>query len=1195
MLEQAVEGSPLPATIGPYRILGVLGEGGMGVVYRAEHLDTGEPAAIKTVLAPVGSSLASIRREIHALDRLCHPGIVRIVAHGVSQGIPWYGMELLTGRTLRDHVRDLWAQPAIALAATALQEGETLTAAALSDTESFPETAPREMETLTAAALHEQPTHRRDRAAGEDAAPRPPPARRCTPPLGPTLALFQKLCATLAFLHGAGVVHRDLKPENVFVKNDGTPVLVDLGIAARFGGAEGREALDVDGLLAGTASYMAPEQIRGEFVDARADLYALGCMLYESATGALPFTGSLREVLHAQLFVSPRSPSSHVGGLPAGLDDLIRRLLKKSPRDRIGYAQDVARALGAPGAVPAGWPAPAPYIYRPDFVGREAALETLQAAATRARAARRGGLVFVSGESGVGKTRLVMEVARSAAQGEMTVVTGQCAALGLAGAGPLHPFRPLLCAVADWCRERGPRRTRGLLGPWGKVLAAYEPALADLHGEDELHAPAPLPPEAARARVLAALKATLLAFAEVSPLLLVLDDLQWADDLTLSFLRSLGPGDVEAHPVLIAGTYRIEELGEALEAVVRAPGAVALDLGRLDIASVRAMVCGMLALDVPPAGLLQFLARRADGNPFFVAEYLRAAIGEGLLNRNEAGAWQLRVEGAASDVFEAAVPLPTALADLIDRRLQSLGAEGRALVDAAAILGREFDGDLLAEADDMDGAAAADALGPLCARQVLEEAKGGRLRFVHDKIREIAHERIPAERRRALHRRAAEAIERRSPDEADAFAALAHHWAEAGIHDRASFYFERAADGARAAYANRDAIAFYRAALAEAAAIEGQAEAKAPARLAGVNERLGDVLVLAGLQDEARGAFEEALRQAAPDARVLRARLHRKCGKARETHHMHVDALRAYADAEAALGQAPGEDGDAFWHERVQIQIERISVSYWLAQVDRLAALIDEVRPLIEARGAPLQRARFFEALVQRDFLETRYRPSDGTVALARASVAACEASGDESAVAEGECMLGTVLLLRGPLDEAERRLRAALSAAGRIGDTTLRSRCLAYLTWHARVRGRVEGARYLAAQSLEAAEAAGMTNYVGFAAANQAWLALRGGDLAATAQHGAAALACWQRIPLVFPFHWLARLPLAAAALAEGRLSEAAEHARAALEPAQQRLPEALEAAILAALEAWEKGDVERARGALEEAMVPARRLGYA
>src|SRR5262249_51539006 len=154
-------------------------------------------------------------------------------------------------------------------------------------------------------------------------------------------------------------------------------------------------------------------------------------------------------------------------------------------------------------------------------------------------------------------------------------------------------------------------------------------------------------------------------------------------------------------------------------------------LGRLDAADVGAMVSGMLALREPPEPILDVLVERSNGNPFFVAEYLRAAIGEGMLSRDD-GRWRFTERGNLEDSL-AALPLPETLAALIERRLDRLDAGGRALTAWAAVLGREVDGDLLLAGAAGGEAAAMETLEALRVRQIVEEAGRGRLRFVHDK------------------------------------------------------------------------------------------------------------------------------------------------------------------------------------------------------------------------------------------------------------------------------------------------------------------------------------------------------------------------------------------------------------------------------------------------------------------------------
>src|SRR5262249_31308281 len=154
--------------------------------------------------------------------------------------------------------------------------------------------------------------------------------------------------------------------------------------------SRGREVLDVGGFVVGTLWYISPEQIRGQFVDARADLYALGCVLYECVTGQPPFAlADAHAAFDAHLYQLPWPPSQLVDGVPPALDTLVLRLLQKTPEDRIGHADDVAAALAELGAD--GWdeaeaPRPQPYLYRPGFSGRADAVAELGRAVDGARA-----------------------------------------------------------------------------------------------------------------------------------------------------------------------------------------------------------------------------------------------------------------------------------------------------------------------------------------------------------------------------------------------------------------------------------------------------------------------------------------------------------------------------------------------------------------------------------------------------------------------------------------------------------------------------------------------------------------------------------------------------------------------------------------------------------------------------------------
>lgn len=437
----------------------------MGVVYRAVDSRSGHVAALKTVALHDERLLAGIRGEIRALQRLRHPGIVEIVDYGVCDGLPWYAMQWLQGSTLdafEERGQDT-PQTVSALQAPSGRQDHT------------PSSAP------TLDAGRSMGVANPDGAAPPEpfASPRAP---RASSPLRrrarvSSLSIARDLCSSLAYLHGEGIVHRDLKPRNIIVQPGNRPVLVDFGLYQSWGAADSREELAIEMLAAGTVPYIAPEQIRGELVDARADLYSLGCILYELLTGRVAFLGSEPEIINKHLTARPLPPSALARGVPPVLDELVPGLLAKDRRDRIGYADTVGVELAKLGATVhpefAGPPRQA-YLYRARFFGRGPELRRLSREVDNVLEGRRA-MILLGGESGIGKTRLMVEASRLAAGRGMMVVASRCLERV---SEALEALRPLLRRLDAYCRGGGPAVTRSVLGDHRRVLAAYEPSLS---------------------------------------------------------------------------------------------------------------------------------------------------------------------------------------------------------------------------------------------------------------------------------------------------------------------------------------------------------------------------------------------------------------------------------------------------------------------------------------------------------------------------------------------------------------------------------------------------------------------------------------------------------------------------------------------------------------------------------------------
>ena len=292
----------------------------MGIVHRALEMATGRMAAIKTPRRAAPAASAILRSEAETLKRLDHPGIVRLLADGVTDGIPWMAMELLEGRTLSDEIEAIWAPVGDRRARTSSGwfTDETPTAPA------------------RAAMRRPLPSRRPGDAARGAAANR----------LGEIAAIVVQVATILEHLHGRGLVHRDVKPANVFLRGGAgheRVSLLDFGLAC---GTNTIPFGESSSLCVGTMHYAAPEQIIGDPVDGRADIYALGCVLYELVTVECPFDGASNdELAQKHLHAEPRRPSLLVSGLPWPIEELVMEMLAKDPAKRPASAADAGARL----------------------------------------------------------------------------------------------------------------------------------------------------------------------------------------------------------------------------------------------------------------------------------------------------------------------------------------------------------------------------------------------------------------------------------------------------------------------------------------------------------------------------------------------------------------------------------------------------------------------------------------------------------------------------------------------------------------------------------------------------------------------------------------------------------------------------------------------------------------------------------
>ena len=1009
--------------------------------------------------------------------------------------------------------------------------------------------------------------------------------RECAPPsLESTLELIRQVCVALEHAHAADVIHRDLKLENVIVSPTGTAKLMDFGLARTTDGPR----LTENGALVGTFLYMAPELLGGDDASISSDLYALGVMFYELACGQPPFKGADPLVLMSQhLQATPMPPSTHNPAIPPEIETLILRLLAKRPADRPASAA-IVRAWLEPStqpdiAVPSVGAA-LDRIVRGRLVGRE---HELAEAIQLWRRAQTGdaGLLLISGEPGVGKSRLVRELTIQVQMARGTPLLGECFAEGNA---PYAPFAQMILTAGDGLADLPPLVLADLL--------SLAPALR-VRYPDVLPNPS-LAPQAEQQRLYESAYTFCARLAAVTPLLLLFEDVHWADGGTLSLLRSLTRRFQQTRtPILVALTFREAELADQkglanlLTSWSRERAAQALKLHRLDAAGTHAMLEAVFAESVT-ASLSDSIYRETEGNPFFIEEICKALIESGRLKR-ENGRWQRH--------SKSPMELPRSIRLAIESRLAGLPPASQEVLHLAAVLGRRFEFEVLQAAYTESASSSGAEEDVLIAAleeaeraQLLNEVgRGGVFEFAHALIPTTLTEGLGGMRRRRLHRRATAALEKLHPAD---YKTLAHHCLHAGEDERALGFLLKAAEYARRAFANAAAVADYQQALGlltELAREPARAEHWRATMLQLYGD-LGDVLELTGQHEAAGSAYASALTLIPPGNAVLQSCLLRKTGKALETQRLYDEAATAYHDAEAALGEEPPEATPAWRHEWVMIQLDRIYLDYWRGRVNEMTQLVEKVRPAIERVGTPLQRSKFFCSLVTIAYRRDRYVIDEETLALGAEAVAAARQTDSLEQLGWAQFLSGFSHLWHEDLDEADEQLRAALQTSERSGDVTTQTRCLTYLTVVYRKRGEIEQVLRFAARSHETAAVGQMIEYIGMAQANLAWAARRQGKFAEATELGVAAWETMQKTMQAQVLAWVAVWPLLGLALAARETSNAVEYARQLTNPTTQPQPEVLAVPLLAAIQAWEQEKPVEAYACLTQAAVLAEPIGY-
>ena len=672
----------------------------------------------------------------------------------------------------------------------------------------------------------------------------------------------RQVSLALQHAHEFGVIHRDLKPENVLVQSDGTAKLVDFGIARSVA-----SRMTTEGQISGTVFYLAPELALGQDYDGRADLYALGVMLYEFSVGSLPFDqGDTLAVVSQHINATPISPRARNPNVAPRLEALILQLLSKDQGQRPPSAAAVIEALDDPDLLdPAAATDPEmavlDRIARGRFVGRQKELKQARAIWMQTMAGA-GQTLLISGEPGIGKSSLTRELATQAEISGGRALIGECYA---EGGAPYSPFSQILRSVLPKGNHSRSRLPSFVIADLMSLTPELRPYYSDLPEVP------PLDPESEQRRLFESMVSFCTSLSEQSPLMLVIEDAHWADSGSLSMLRYIARR-TKGQPIMLVATYREVELDESrplqemLVELNRERLASRMKLSRFGKDGTRELLAAFFQDEISPE-FLEGIYGETEGNPFFIEEICKSLVEEGKLYYED-GHWH------RPDMVD--LDLPQSVRVAIQSRLAKLPDEVLDGLRMAAVLGHEFDFDTLVSASDLNEEALIDALESAERAQLVKEISGersGTFRFAHALIATTLLAGLSGLRRRRMHHHVAAAIEKLRSDD---FEALAHHYYESGDVDGGLKYSLRAGDRALGLSAHSEARRHFNRAL-EIASVEGHTDELATIHLAmGDIESTGDFNLALESYEQALTLTQDSVQQSIIKVKI--GRLHAATG-----------------------------------------------------------------------------------------------------------------------------------------------------------------------------------------------------------------------------------------------------------------------------------------------------------------------------
>ena len=777
---------------GRYVTLKKLGEGGKGIVYKARDTALNRVVAIKMLKSAVltEETYSRFMREAQAVAKLNHPNIVSIYDIGKENGKQFFVLEFVDGMSLRELMG------------------------------TYPE-------------------------------------GKCD--IKTVLRIGIDVCSALQYAHSQGVFHRDIKPENILVTQEGNVKLMDFGLAKMLG----QPSITQEGVIVGTVAYVAPEIALGKGADERSDLYSLGAVLYEAVTGRPPFIGEDSvKIIFSHIHDYPISPNKLNSKVPQALAECIMKLLEKEPTKRYQNAADLLNVLReiAEGFlmevyVPSHKTSVVVPPQRPStmretqLIDRDEEMNFLREAVDRA-VRREGGLVFLCGEAGIGKTRLTRELGAYARLRGMQVLYGRCPALFRMDGVP--PYVLWNEVIKDYLQVCTPEQLYKVIGFYPSEVCKLVPEIRQKLGT--IPQSLPISPEQERDRLFEAVSQFMINLAKETPLLIILDDLQWTDQSSLLLLHYLARG-VYSEPLLLLGAYRDTDIDErhplspVLAELNRERLLQSAQLKRMSFNDVEEMIKQILEQDDVPREFCELVYEKTRGNPFFVEEVIKSLKEEEVIFREE-NCWKFK------EVSK--IEFPKTVKSVIKARISRLDEDCQNILTLASFVGNDFSFEAICRVTNIEEDKLLGLMEKLLKTGLVKErvVRGEDVYCFADVIvRDVVHEEVSHLRHRKLHSSVGNALEKVYAKKIDEhLGELAYHFLEGGDKEKALDYFIKAGEKAQTVYAHNEAFSYFQHALELL-----EEKGASPEQKVRIVEKLGDLNFWIGRSDVAMEYYGKAL------------------------------------------------------------------------------------------------------------------------------------------------------------------------------------------------------------------------------------------------------------------------------------------------------------------------------------------------